>query len=167
MLCKSGFAHTNGPWERSLICSTEASSGRHECNILPVYFIQQAYFLLLFKGKCLLPPRQFLSVAILCFMMNMGSFFYPALWTVAFCLLSPNFSVLTHQKYPKLKATTNKKKPDSTLLFSHHCLGKKHVLIICILASRTFSTLLQLTFCLRMGCKLFIALLMSVFEKFV
>lgn len=125
MLWKSGFAHTNGPWEGSLLCLTQTSSGRHDCNIFPVYFIQQAYFLLPFKGKCLLPLRQFLSVAILFFNMKMDVFFYPSLRTFAFCFLSPNFSVLTQKK----------KKNGSTLLISDHCLGEKQ-LIICILACR-------------------------------
>lgn len=55
VLWKSVCTHTNGPWKR-------ASSGRHEHNILPVCFIQQTD--LPFKGKCLLPLRHFLSVAI-------------------------------------------------------------------------------------------------------
>lgn len=68
VLWKSVCTHTHGPWKR-------ASSGRHEHNILPVCFIQQAD--LPFEGKCLLRLRHFLSVAVPFFKRKMQGFFPP------------------------------------------------------------------------------------------
>jgi len=87
MLWKSGFSHTSGPWERALLCLTQASSGRHECNILPVCFIQRAYFLLPFKAKC-----YFLSDSscpwLFCFSVGRWKAFHaPSLQSFAFFLL--------------------------------------------------------------------------------
>lgn len=68
VLWESVCTHTNGPWKRDF-------SRRNEHNILPVCFTQQAD--LPFKGKCLLPLRHFLSVAITFFKRKMEGFFPP------------------------------------------------------------------------------------------
>lgn len=80
VLWKSVCTHTNGPWKR-------ASSGRHEHNILPVCFIQQADLPL--RGKCLLPLRHFLSVAIPFFNRKMEGLFSPFFPNICILLSLP------------------------------------------------------------------------------